>query len=61
MQLSDFDHVSTDGARELRNSAKRVGAKLAREKGEGAQETIAAKLLYVLYSALVESRESNGC
>ena len=61
MTLADFDHVSTDQARTLRDSAERLAVKALREKGEKAPEVAAAWLVFRTYSLVVSAREAQGC
>jgi hypothetical protein len=60
MTLSDFDHVPTSAAREIRDSAKRLAEKHAAELG-ACELTAVAWATWQAYKLVVEYREALGC
>jgi len=61
MNLSNFDAVSTEQARSIRDGAERIAIAAVRAEGEDSAKAAAAWVVFRMYDLLVKSREVTGC
>mgnify|MGYP000961311730 CR=1 FL=1 len=61
MSTTSLDHVSTEQARTIRDSAERLALKALREEGESSPKVAAAWMVFRAYDLVVKSREVVGC